>query len=96
VSLPKPQREARQVQGLDQDSCLGNKTVKMMAWSFSKKINGGLPVQSEILKITQMIYHYKMRTICKIHQAEFLFRILASIFLHFLPRGYIPSPGIPF
>ena len=53
----RPQREARQVQGLDQDWCLGNKTVKMIAWSFSKICTGGLPVQSEILKKNQMIYN---------------------------------------
>ena len=59
----RDQREARQVQGLDHDWSLGNKTVKKIAWSFSQICTGGLPVQSEILKIAQMIYHYKMRTI---------------------------------
>ena len=60
------QREARQVQGLDHDWSLGNKTVNMIAWGISKICTGGLPVQKEFLKISQMIYYYKMRTNCKI------------------------------
>ena len=76
------QREARQVQDLDHDWSLGNKRVKMIAWGFSEVCAGGLPVQSKSLKIAQMIYHYTVRTIGKIHQTEFV--SLLPFFLHFL------------
>ena len=62
VSAP-PQREALQVNSLDQGWRLGIQKVKIKAWGFSKICAGGLPVQSEILTICSGELSYKLATI---------------------------------